>query len=181
MKIKKEFQPNASLFYRASREIFHLTYFGRLSYVIFLGGSTMLSVSKFSLLGPEDSTEPNGTLGIPNWVIGVILEFVLLLIPFVLYRAIAKRIKSNPFASALQHYEISETGLRNYGDGFRVDLSWNKLTHVKLSRSFILLFTSWNAAYFIPKHLFSDAEVAQIRRWKNADMLRFIRANESGR
>lgn len=164
--ITKEFQPTVPLFYRASREIYHLTFAGRAFYGFFVGGALILIALSMALDGFVWS---RSMFGIPTWgIICATLVYVFILTPLIQYRAIKTNVKSNPSASARQYYEITENGLKNHGEGFSVDLSWEKICKIRVSKSFVLFFVSRNFAYFIPKNLVSEAEIEQVRQWKDA-------------
>lgn len=163
--IKKEFQPTVPMAFGAVRDIFHSTSAGKLFYALFLGPAALLLL--FDLLGGKGLDASIGIADLPDWIIAAgILVFILGFFPATQYRAVSKSWRSSPSASVKQTYEISESGVRNFGEGFRVELAWDKITRIKATKRFLLIFVSRNCAYFMPRSLLSDAEIMQIQAWK---------------
>lgn len=106
--------------------------------------------------------------GVPAWVGLVGVASFFLIVPLIQYFAIARSWRSSPSMSAAQQYEISEGGVRNHGGGFSTELSWEMIGKIQVSPRFVFFFTSNSCAQFIPRDLLSEAEIAQIKAWKNA-------------
>jgi hypothetical protein len=159
--ITREFQPSAALFYQASREIRRLKSGSKPLFYVLLGSLLLLSLAYRDELGGL-------FFGIPTWglMVGVVSFF--LVSPLIEYLTIAKNLKRSPTMSSLQQYEISEKGLRNHGGGFSTELSWEMISHVRVSGEFVFFFFSKNCAHFLPKSLLSESEIAQIQAWKSA-------------
>lgn len=155
--IEKSFQPSAKLFFRATREIINGTLPVKIMYVIAVAlpiaaiSITVFMNIKFSAI------VWGGASGL------FIYSFIAL--PLFQFISIKRNLASNPSANQAQNYELSEHGIRNFGNGVDVNLDWQKIIKIKSSKSFLLFYISNSAAYFIPKELVTPIELEQISQW----------------
>lgn len=156
--IRKEVEPTFAMYFKAGREIFRSTLVGRLFYVILL----LIAVNAlvFDLLGKGEFTAVDVVTGL------VPLALVFVLFPMFHYRAALKSWKTNPLAPAKRICEFTQSGLRNYGEGFNVEFTWDKITRIKVSKRFIFFYVVKSVACCAPRELFSSNEVAQIHEWQ---------------
>jgi len=167
--IDKSFQTSVSNQFKASRQIFNNSTAAKFFYGFFVG-LPMLLVILNALQGESFSNLMFGM--IPAWLFYIIL----LLYPFVFtpltqFLQIKRAYKSNPSAQQKQNYEISGKGVRNYGAGFSVEMSWESIPKVILSKDFLLMYISKNCAYYLPKELVTEDEYNQIVEWKKLTKL----------
>lgn len=161
--IQKHFTPSVAIFFKASREIFHLNKTAYLFYSFFVGVPVLLL-----LLGIArgHSLSHNVVAGIPMWgIILICLFYVFVFVPALQYWNVRKSVLSNRTANQTQNYDLSETGVHNYGAGIDVVIDWDKIIRIRKSRHFLLLYISKNMAYFIPLNLLSSVEIEQINEW----------------
>jgi len=161
--IEKQFTPTVSLFYKATREIFHSSRTAIIFYGFFVGLPVILFVT---ILIIEQITSKSIDTGIPTW--GILIFCVLYafgFMPALQYWNIKKALNSNPSANQTQNYTISEKGIRNYGLGVDVTLSWDKIIKTHKSKNYLLFYISSNSAYFIPLSLLGSTEIEQIYGW----------------
>ncbi|MCB1925195.1 MAG: YcxB family protein [Gammaproteobacteria bacterium] len=163
--IEKRFTPTVSMFFRASREILHSNKSVLWFYGFFLGMPIFL-IGLFILTGKGSSHEV--VPGISAWAFfGLCAFYVFGLTPALQYWEVRKSVLSNPSANQEQVYAISEEGVRNFGRGIDVSLGWDKITRIRVSKHFLLLFISKKVAYFIPRDLLSEQEIEEINTWRS--------------
>ena len=162
--ITKSFQTDVSNQYRACRQIFHKTTGAKLIYGFFISLPILLILMKL-YIGKGFSGLEFGL--IPTWLfIGLLFAYPLILMPIMQFFQVRKAFNSNPSAQQRQNYEITDKGIRNFGDGFNVELSWESIPKIEKSKDFVLLFMSKNCAYYLPKDLVSEQEYQQMEEWK---------------
>lgn len=164
--ISKEFDPTPDLYCRASREIAGFDRSLRLQSQLWLAFAVFLGLAGgLALLTPHQTVAGLVLLtAAAFWLL-----FHLALVPFVRRNATARRLQKSPTGLVRQKYDISPSRVRNYGEGFSIDLAWGVLTRVRVSRRFMLFFTSPRIAYFIPKELFTPSEIQQVLAWASAN------------
>ena len=167
--IEKEFTPTVSLFYKASREIFHSNMVSLAFYGFFLGLPALLLtyyVARGMSLNHVVFAE------VPAWaVLAICVFYALAFMPALQYWGVRKSVLSNPSANQAQHYTVSEEGIRNHGLGVEVTLSWDKVVRIHESKSFLLFYISKYVAYFIPLNLLSPSEIEEIKQWHKSKNL----------
>jgi len=162
--IKKDFQPTLRAGVNATREIFRRTWVSKLFYAFFLGGPVLLLSLGVVLsivwrdTAVFDTSFWVGVLGGPL--------FVFVFWPFCQYLNAYLNWRTNPTSRVRQTIEISESGVRASGEGFAVDLSWDRIVGVTVSKRFVLVLISKYGGLWMPSELFSDDEVTQIQQWK---------------
>jgi hypothetical protein len=161
--IQKHFTPTVTLFFKASREIFHSNKTSYLFYGFFVGVPIFLL-----LLGIASGKNLSHAVvaGIPAWgMVFISVFYAIGLIPALQYWNIRKSVLSNRTANQSQNYDLDENGIRNYGAGVDVAIDWGKVIRIRKSRNFLLFYISRNMAYFIPLNLLSITEIEQIHKW----------------
>ena len=104
----------------------------------------------------------------PAWLLIILLlAYPMISVPIMQFMQVRKAFQSNPSSQKKQNYEITENGVKNYGEGFNVDIGWENITRIETSKDFILLFISKNCAYYLPKELVTNEEYEKIRQWKS--------------
>lgn len=151
------------MYFWASREIFHSNKFSFLFYGFFIGIPAFLVVF-YIVTGKGVSYEV--VPSISAWLFLVLCGiYVFVFTPALQFWGIRKSLLSNPSANQTQNYQINKDGVRNYGLGVDVALSWDKIVRIKISKKFLLLFISKSVAYFIPIGLVSEQEIREIENW----------------
>jgi hypothetical protein len=155
--IEKSFQPSVKLFFRATREIIN----GTLPVKIMIIMALALPIAAISI-----TVLTNIKLSATVWggASGLFI-YTFMALPLFQFISIKRNLASNPSANQTQKYELSEHGVRNFGNGVDVNLDWQKIIKIKSSKSFLLFYISNSAAYFIPKELVTTAELEQISQW----------------
>ncbi len=162
--IKKSFRTSVPTQYKATRQIFHQTAGAKLFYGLF-AALAMIVVTVKAVLDNEALVSWSGDTSL--WLLmAFLLSFPLIFMPVLQYLLIMKSYKTNPSLQQQQFYEISENGIRNYGEGFNVEMGWSTVPEVLLSKDFLLMFISRSCAYYIPRELIYDEEYQQILNWK---------------
>ncbi|WP_236207215.1 YcxB family protein [Pseudomonas tohonis] len=155
--IEKDFQPSSRLFFRATREILSATWPVRIMTVLAL----LLPVVAIAMVAFTNARFSAATWG---GVLGL-SAYTFLVLPLFQFLGVRRNLASNPSANQVQHYEFSESGIRNFGNGVNVNLDWGKVVRIRSSRSFVLFYISRNSAYFVPKELLTPGELRQIFQW----------------
>lgn len=155
--IEKSFQPSVKLFFKATREIINGTW----PVKVMITMALVLPIAAIAI-----TALTNIKLFAATWggVSGLFI-YTFVALPIFQFFGIKRNLASNPSANQAQQYEISERGIRNFGNGVDISLDWSKIVRVRLSKSFVLFYISKNAAYFIPKELVTSAELEQISQW----------------
>ncbi|WP_460052469.1 YcxB family protein [Sessilibacter sp. MAH2] len=162
--ITKSFQNNFQNQFKASRQIFHKTTGAKLFYGFFIGLPLIFIILK--VYAGEGFTQLEFGF-IPTWLLLFLMfGYPLVFTPAIQYFQLRKAFNSNPSAQQKQHYEISEKGVKIFGEGFSVELGWENIPRIELSKDFVLLFISKNCAYYLPKQLISNDEYKQLLAWK---------------
>lgn len=155
--IEKSFQPTVKLFFKATREILNDTWpVKTMTIAAVLFPVIVTAVTIFTSFKPSSAIW-GGAFGL------TIYTFAIL--PFIQFMSIKRNLTSNPSANQTQKYTLSDQGLRNFGSGVDVNLDWTKIIKIRSSENFVLFYIAKNMAYFIPKELVSDTELAQITQW----------------
>lgn len=71
----------------------------------------------------------------------------------------------NPSAKENQNFEISEAGIKYYGEGFTNFVKWEDVVKVERSKNFSLLYNTKSSALYLPNEIVSVEEFQQIQRW----------------
>jgi hypothetical protein len=165
--ITQSFQTDVKSLFKASRQIFHKTTDAKLFYGFFIGLPLILIALKL-YIGKGFNQLEFGFM--PTWLLLLLsLGYPILFMPIVQYFQIRKSFNSSPSAKKMQNYEISEKGVKNFGEGFSVELGWESIPRIELSKDYLLLFISKNCAYYLPKELISSEEYQQLLAWKKSD------------
>lgn len=139
---------------------------GKIFYAFFVGLPILVIATK--LYVGKGFTELEFGL-FPTWLLIILLfAYPILLMPMTQYFQVRKAFNSNPSAQQRQNYEITDKGIKSYGGGFSVELGWESIPKIELSKDFVLLFISKNCAYYIPKELVSEEEYRQMEVWKKS-------------
>jgi len=147
--IQKTLQSNIENPFEASRQMFHNTKASKYSYGVFVGLSVLLVILK--LLSGRGFSDPECGL-IPAWAfVLILLSYPLVFTPILQYLQVRKVVKSSPSAHKRQNHEISGTGVRNYRDGFKLELGWEGIPEVRVSKDYLLMSNSKNCAFYLPK------------------------------
>lgn len=167
--ITQSFQTNVRNQFKASRQIFHKTAAAKMFYGFVFGVPLILIVLK--LYTGEGFTQSEFGF-MPTWLLLILLfGYPMIFMPVVQYFRVKKAFNSNPSAQKKQNYEISEKGVKNFGEGFSVELGWESIPKIELSKDFVLLFVSKNCAYYLPRELISSVEYQQLLAWKESAMV----------
>jgi hypothetical protein len=167
--ITQSFKTDVKSQFKASRQIFHKTTGAKLFYGFFIGLPLILIVLKLYARKGFNQLEFGF---MPTWLLLLLLfGYPLVFMPVVQYFQIRKAFNSNPSAQKMQNYEISEKGVKNFGEGFSVELGWESIPRIELSKDYLLLFISKNCAYYLPKELVSSEEYQQLLAWKKLTRL----------
>lgn len=155
--IEKSFQPSVKLFFRATREIINGTWPVKIMITIAL----VLPIAAIAIAAFTNINLPAATWG---GVVGLFI-YTFIVLPLFQFISIKRNLASNPSANQTQQYELSEHGIRNFGNGVDVNLDWKKIVKIRSSKSFVLFYISNNSAYFIPKDLLTPEELEQVFQW----------------
>ncbi len=162
--IRKDFQPTLRAGFNAAREVSRHTRASKFCYAFFLGVSGLTLLVGIILSIVRGDTAVFDTFFWAGVLAGPLFVFVFL--PLLLYRNVYANWRTNPSARVRQTIEISENGVRAYGEGFALDQSWDKIVGVRVSKRLVLVLNSKHGDLWMPSELFSDDEIKQIQQWK---------------
>ncbi|MCQ4260018.1 YcxB family protein [Stutzerimonas stutzeri] len=155
--IEKSFEPSVKLFFKAHRAVVNRTWPVKIM--------VMMSLV-LPLIAIAITALTNTRLSPAIWggASGLFI-YTFIVLPLFQFISIKRSIASNPSANQLQKYELTERGIRNFGDGVDVSIDWGKVVRVEMTSAFLLFYVSSSAAYFIPGELMAPAELDLISQW----------------
>tara|TARA_R110001592_G_scaffold62406_1_gene191016 strand:+ start:751 stop:1227 length:477 start_codon:yes stop_codon:yes gene_type:complete len=92
---------------------------------------------------------------------------LLVLIPYLIYRSIAKRYNSLPRIRELVKYSVSENEIQVIGESYNITLKTANVLKVKETKLILFFYENKTQAHLIPKRVLNESDLKKLKEILN--------------